>query len=150
MDLLAGTSRLWPLCLPQQTAWHTRVWGGRSWCSSCPAHRDRSRDKSLQKDSCCHLLEVSRDLSGLSRELDFFLPRFIRLLSFRPVVPFFLTTRKEKDIPVAFPTHSHTHGRLSQLGALPQSCLHGRPAPTALQHKPPLQRANLRLGDRLS
>lgn len=42
-----------------------------------------------------HLLEVSRDLSGLSRELDFFLPRFMRLLSFRPAVPFFLTTKKE-------------------------------------------------------
>lgn len=44
----------------------------------------------------CHLLEVSRDLSGLSSELDFFLPRFIRLLSFSPDVPFFLTSQNEE------------------------------------------------------
>jgi len=54
-----------------------------------------------------HLLEVSRDLSGLSRELDFFLPRFIRLLSFRPVVPFFLTTKKRNKTCMAFQTHTH-------------------------------------------
>lgn len=54
-----------------------------------------------------HLLEVSRDLSGLSRELDFFLPRFIRLLSFRPVVPFFLTIKKRNKTCMAFQTHIH-------------------------------------------
>lgn len=88
------------------------------------------REKSLQRGLCCHLLEVSRDLSGLSRELDFFLPRFIRLLSFRPVVPFFLTTRKERDIHVAFPAHSRTR-LLSQLGVLAQSCLRCHPAPNS-------------------
>lgn len=77
------------------------------------------REKSLQRGSSCHLLEVSRDLSGLSRELDFFLPRFIRLLSFRPVVPFFLTTGKERDIHMAFPAHSRTRS------AVPAGC----PAP---------------------
>lgn len=37
-----------------------------------------------------YLLQVSRDLSGLSMEADFFLPRFIRLLNFNPGVHFFL------------------------------------------------------------
>lgn len=89
------------------------------------------REKSLQRGSCCHLLEVSRDLSGLSRELDFFLPRFIRLLSFRPVVPFFLTTGKEKETYTWLSQLTAIHGLLSQLGVLPQSCLRCRPAPNS-------------------
>lgn len=37
-----------------------------------------------------YLLQESKDLSGLSMEADFFLPRFIRLLNFNPGVHFFL------------------------------------------------------------
>lgn len=47
------------------------------------------------------LLDVSRDLSGGSSEVDFFLPRFIRLLSLRPAEHFFLTvTTREKAVSV--------------------------------------------------
>lgn len=56
------------------------------------------------------LLDVSRDLSGGSSEVDFFLPRFIRLLSLRPAEHFFLTVkmrRKVISLAHSLPTWSH-------------------------------------------
>lgn len=52
------------------------------------------------------LLDVSRDLSGGSSEVDFFLPRFIRLLSLRPAEHFFLTVKmREKAVNVGHYPH---------------------------------------------
>lgn len=64
------------------------------------------------------LLDVSRDLSGGSSEVDFFLPRFIRLLSLSPAEHFFLTVKmREKAVNVRHyphcrltsPTYTHVH-----------------------------------------